>query len=175
MVRLPIAMQRKATPRNHNGSCIEAGLWRKSSSCAGGSCVEVGAWKVSSRCESGACVETSSDGYVVHVRDTKVSTVIGDAAPVLTFSLRDWVALIRSEKRYGHIAATMAAKEALATTLPSGATFRQVPRGSGSEWRMSDQPGIVLSFTPAEVAAWSAGVSNEEFDLSPGLRELVAV
>lgn len=153
---------------------LRIGEYGKSSFCGNGnSCVEIGVWSKASYCNSGDCVETSSDGYVVQVRDTKVSKVIGDTAPILVFGLSDWQDLISDERQHEYIVAAATGDAVFTRRLPSGAIFTQAPQNGNLRWTMSDQPEITLEFTPGEIMAWSDGVRNDEFDLAPELRELM--
>jgi len=169
---LLLGLYRKASASNPSGNCVEAGIWKKSTaSNPSGNCVEIGAWQKSSASAVNNCLEASSDGYIVQARDTKESKVVGDDAPVLEFGLEDWEDFILAEKGQHRITSAARDGKVMKMTLPNGQLFEQSPRGGNFLWTMDDQPNIVLRFTPEEIRAWGIGVEEDEFDLSPELKQ----
>lgn len=91
---------RKARSSANNGSCIEVGIWRKSSHNIGngGECVELGAWRMSSHStQQGNCVEVTADEALVLARDSKAPD-----GPVLGFGAEAWTAFLTTIKT-GHL------------------------------------------------------------------------
>lgn len=158
--------------------------WAKSSHSGGTNCVEAGVWNKSTESVGGgACVETTADDHVVLVRDTKVArTLLKDHAPTLAFGLSDWEGFVDQEKNGRAVSAAAAGRVILAHELSDGSVFAQVPNAEGGfDWVKSDQPDVVLEFTPAEVDAWGDGTRTVdpatglgEFDLSSALQDELA-
>lgn len=74
-------------------------IWRKSTySFSNGNCVEAaGEFRKSSYSHAnGSCVEVAAPGAVL-VRDSK----LGDASPVLSFTRKEWGALLAAVRRAG--------------------------------------------------------------------------
>lgn len=143
----------KSSFSTFNGNCIEAGVWRKSSHSGGTACV-------------------------VLARDTKIArTLLEDHAPTLAFGLSDWEGFVDQEKNGRAVSAAAAGRAIFIHELSDGSVFAQVPNAEGGfDWVKSDQPNVVLEFTPPEVDAWGDGTRNVdpatglgEFDLSSAL------
>jgi hypothetical protein len=156
---------RKASASNGNSFCVEVGAWNKaSSSFSNGNCVEAGAWRKSSASAgNGECVESTLDENVVLVRDTKISRVAGDNAPVQAFSLRQWQKLVDSVK-----AGTFMADGKRTIKLGPGVKLELKQVGELTEWHLSGQPSV-HSYTKGEMDAFVQGVLAGEFDLAPEL------
>jgi uncharacterized protein DUF397 len=120
--------------RNHTNGCVECRLvWRTATASGSHDCVEV-AYRKATASGSNGCVEVATDpacGQVL-VRDSK----LGDASPVLGFTLRQWTVLLLMAGQF-HV-----------DWFPWQAWF----------------PG--LEFNQAEREAFIDGARRGEFDLS---------
>lgn len=143
---------RKSSFSNPSGSCVEAGIWNKATFSH----------------QNGGCVEATLDYQLVLVRDTKISRKVGDAAPVQSYSLRQWQKLISEFKTE-----TFTGNNRTEIKFGLGTKLTIIKLNDVYFWLNSRQT-VVLEFNQDEMDAFSLGVKAGEFDLSPTLKAQLA-
>lgn len=115
-------------------------------------------WVKSSFSASGNCCEVNmSDSSKVRVRDSK-NVAVGITDRILDFTTDEWRTLV------GMVGESLECT----ASFPGGTTtvIRELGYVGLHVLTRSDNPGVVLEFTRSEMAAFSAGARNGEFDRS---------